>query len=103
MSGSLGYSVLAIPAGIPLPVGTIAAPPPPTTPALSAPSLSAARKPIYISPSYQYDSQAGVLVLQLRDTATGAVTEQIPTQAQLEQYRYSGAPNVEALIAHATA
>lgn len=103
MSGSLGYSLLAIPAGVPLPVGTIAVPPPPTIATPSAPSISAVSKSFFISPAYQFDSQAGVLVLQIRDTATGAVTEQIPSQAQLEQYRYSGAPNVGALIAHATA
>ncbi len=101
MSGSLGYSVLAIPAGVPLPVGTIAVPPLPL-PTLSVP-IAPANKTFFTSPSYQFDSQAGVLVIQLRDTATGAVTEQIPSQAQLEQYRYSGAPSVGALISHTTA
>jgi len=102
MLGSLGYSVLAVPAGVALPVGTVAVPPPPNTTSTGPSPALAADKSFFVSPAYQFDAQAGVLVLQLRNSATGAVVEQIPSQAQLEQYRYSGAPNVGALISDTT-
>jgi hypothetical protein len=41
----------------------------------------------FISPVIHVDSQAGVAILQYRDSATGDVTSQIPSEKVVQRYR----------------
>jgi hypothetical protein len=62
-----------------------------------------ALKPWYVSPNYEFDIRAQVLVVQFRNTETGLVTEQIPSEAVLEKYRLFGGPADRSAIADTTA
>ena len=67
-----------------LPVATLAASP------LSTPAIPVApeAKPVqlYINPSFRFDPTVGLVVIEFHDN-TGAVSNSIPSQRQLEAYR----------------
>lgn len=51
-------------------------------------STSASTAPAgYISPLVSYDQVAQMVVIQIRDAASGEVTRQIPTQEAVDRYR----------------
>ena len=61
-------------------------PVPSNTPA-PAPAAPAAKPvPLFVNPSFQFDPTVGLVVLEFHDN-TGAVSNSIPSQRQLEAYR----------------
>ncbi|MFA5121681.1 hypothetical protein [Zavarzinia sp.] len=50
--------------------------------------------PVYFSPHFSYDSDLGITIVQLRDSSTGKVENQFPSQQVVAEYRraqaYSG-------------
>jgi hypothetical protein len=53
----------------------------------AATSVPAAKPvPLFVNPSFQYDSTVGLVVIDFHNT-TGRVTNSIPSQHQLDAYR----------------
>src|ERR1700733_3527174 len=73
---------LSIPAGLPV-AGSVVSP-------LSTPAVPLApeAKPVqlYVNPSFRFDPTVGLVVIEFHDN-TGAVSNSIPSQRQLEAYR----------------
>jgi hypothetical protein len=73
---------LSIPAGLPV-TGSVASP-------LSTPAVprTPEAKPVqlYVNPSFRFDPTVGLVVMEFHDN-TGAVSNSIPSQRQLEAYR----------------
>jgi len=66
-------------------------PPAAVAPADIAPALDGAKGasaiPAYLSPVYHFDPVAKLAILSYRDTTTGDVTTQIPSEKVVQQYR----------------
>jgi|SRR5580658_3500997 hypothetical protein len=75
---------LSIQAGVPI-AGSVA---PTTGSAPNQPPVTPATKPVqlFVNPSYQFDPTVGLVVIEFHDN-TGAVSNSIPSQRQLEAYR----------------
>lgn len=43
--------------------------------------------PVYFSPHFSYDSDLGITIMQLRDSSTGKVENQFPSQQVVAEYR----------------
>jgi hypothetical protein len=59
---------------------------PARTPAPSPAAPAAKPVPLFVNPSFQFDSTVGLVVVAFHDT-TGRVTNSIPSQQQLDAYR----------------
>lgn len=57
-------------------------------PAATSPAPSA---PLLLNPVLHLEANLGVMVMEFRDSG-GSVTHTIPTQRQLDAYRFTGAP-----------
>ena len=62
--------------------------PPGSTPAQPPSAAAAAAKPVplFVNPSFEFDPTVGMVVIAFHND-TGAVTNSIPSQRQLEAYR----------------
>jgi hypothetical protein len=77
-------NMLSIQPGLPLSgPGDSAAP---TRNPAPAPTPAAKPVPLFVNPSFQFDSTVGLVVIDFHDT-NGTVTNSIPSQQQLDAYR----------------
>ena len=77
-------NTLSIQPGLPLRgSGDSTAPPRNSAP---APVPAAKPVPLFVNPSFQFDSTVGLVVIDFHDN-TGRVTNSIPSQQQLDAYR----------------
>jgi hypothetical protein len=77
-------NMLSIQPGLPLrEPGDSAAP---TRNVAPAPAAAAKPVPLFVNPSFQFDSTVGLVVIDFRD-GNGTVTNSIPSQQQLDAYR----------------
>jgi hypothetical protein len=58
----------------------------PTRDAAPVPVPAAKPVPLFVNPSFQFDSTVGLVVIDFHDN-TGRVTNSIPSQQQLDAYR----------------
>jgi hypothetical protein len=58
----------------------------PTRSIAPTPTPPAKPVPLFVNPSFQFDSTVGLVVIDFRDT-NGTVTNSIPSQQQLDAYR----------------
>jgi hypothetical protein len=81
-------NMLSIQPGLPLRgSGDSTAPPRNTAPPPGPPPAPAAKPvPLFVNPSFQFDSSVGLVVVDFHDD-TGRVTNSIPSQQQLDAYR----------------
>jgi hypothetical protein len=63
------------------------------TPGLSAPVAQERPQEPYLSPVFRFDKQARVVIFQFRDSETGDVTRQYPSERVVKLYRNSAPPD----------
>jgi hypothetical protein len=65
----------------------------------AAPAADVALREPYLSPVIRFDKQARVLVFQFRDSETGDVTRQFPSEKVVKLYRDNAPKDVPAVTA----